>query len=258
MAHSSSFAIALPLLVTAVTACSSSSSSGPGGATADASNDAPARTMHYGVLIVGTLASDDATAQAHHDGLAKAGQDAANEAGDVGHDVFLGTTTLGTAKDELLALDRWIDGADYNGFYANPDFAKGFAALFSGPPSVTAYVVQPTWRTWGSLDVADRSTPHTWVVIRGTMQSNDFAKNQATHDAIAANAETQATGAGDRGHTVFVGREDPTQFLAIDTWTDTTNLEAFYSDAGFQKAFESFFAAPPKIGVYASTNWYQW
>jgi quinol monooxygenase YgiN len=239
-------AVALPLF--AVTACSSSSSD---------SQPGPAPTMHTGVLIVGSLA-DDATAQSQHDALAHGGQSAASQAGDIGHEVFLGTTLLGTTKNEFLALDRWIAGANVDGFYAQPDFAKGFAAIFSAPPFRSAYVVQSTWRTWGSLEGTDPSKPRYWVVLRGTMASSDPAKNQATHDAIAAGAQEQAQQAGDLGHTAFVGRDDPTQLLAIDTWQDTTHLEAFYGNAGFQKAFTTFLTAPPTIGVYASTDWYQW
>ncbi len=61
-----------------------------------------------------------------------------------------------------------------------------------------------------------------------------------------------------KAHVVFTGVEDSQEFLAIDIWHDSSNIEAVYSDPDFQAAFGSLFDAPPAIGVYASTDWHQW
>ncbi len=225
----------------------------------DVGTDTAPATVTHAVLVIGTLSSADlSVVQPQHDALAKGGEAAAKGAGDVGHAVMLGTTMLGTKKDEFLALDRWIDGKNIDAFYGNPEFAKGFGALFSAPPFRNVYAAQPTWASFGTPDSAKDTSPHYWIIVRGTLKSTDTATNKATHDVIMAASSDKAKAAGDLAHVVFLGRDDPRQFLAIDVWADKTNIETFYGNPELGKAFGALFEGAPTLGVYQSTKWHQW
>ena len=84
------------------------------------------------------------------------------------------------------------------------------------------------------------------------------AEAQAMHDAVAAGGEADALAAGDVAHVVLLALDDPQEYLAFDIWTDSTNIESFYSNPAFQQGVASLFEGPPTVGVYASTDWHQW
>lgn len=238
------------------------SDSGGADAIADAVTEAAPDTavlIPQAVLVVGTLSSSDITeAQKQHDAVAKNGEAPSKGAGDIGHVAMLGTSLLGTTKNEFIALDRWSDGKNIDGFYSNPDFLKAFGALFSGKPSRVVYTPQPTWHGWGTPDSANDADPHYWVIVRGKLKDTDTAKNKAAHDAVASGGESKGRELGDQAHVVFTGRDDAREFLAIDVWKDATNIEGFYGNPDFLKAAGSLFEGPPSVGVYQSTHWYQW
>lgn len=208
-------------------------------------------------LVRGTLFTDDLVmAQMRHDGLAAGGEEIARMAGDFGHDAMLGTTLLGTTENAFLGVDRWTSFDGMNNFYANPDFATGFAMLFEGDPNLE-FFVRSDFHEWGELTAGD-GADHVFVVVRGTLADADPASARASHDLVAQGGEEMVRAAGDLAHVVYVGVEDPREFLAFDIWQDTTNLEAVYTDPDFQAAFGALFAEPPTIAVYGSTDWHQW
>lgn len=208
--------------------------------------------------VTGTMAAEDeASAKAAHDQVAGGGEEPAKAAGDFGHDAMLATSLLGyePAGIDFFGLDRWdnIEGA--LAFYSDPQVAEGFGALFSGPPEVTAYA-RTDWYGWGDLDSGDGGD-HWFVVIRAELADEPSAIQEG-HDQVAAGGEEPAKAAGDVAHVAFLGVEDPKQFMAIDIWTDDSQIEAFYSNPDFQAAFSTLFSGPPSIVVYHSTDWHQW
>lgn len=210
----------------------------------------------YVVLVRGSLIGEDLVqAQQLHDTVAGGGEDAAKQAGDVGHRALLGTTLLGTTENAFLGLDQWNDLDGLAGFYCNPDVAEGFAGLFSGPPAIETFEWRQDWHQWGELDVGDQ---YWWVITRGRLAGPDDGAAQTAHDLVASGGEAPSVAAGDVAHIVFTGIEDPAEFLAIDVWLDPLNLETFYSDPDFAAAFATLFDGGPSIGVYASTDWHQW
>jgi quinol monooxygenase YgiN len=209
-------------------------------------------------VVTGTMvAADEAQAMAAHDAVAGGGEEAARAAGDFGHDAMLATEHFGNVLGgiDFLGLDRWDDLEAANGFYMNPQVAAGFASLFDGPLSVTPYT-RPDWYEWGDLDSADGGA-HWFVVVRGRL-ADAPARMQDAHDQIAAGGEGAATALGDVAHAVFLGAADERDFLAIDVWSDDSQLEAFYGNPDFQEAFGQLFEAPASVVVYHSTDWQQW
>lgn len=214
---------------------------------------------HWGALVLGTLFTDDLmTAQATHDAVAMAGEPTAMMAGDYGHDALLGTTWLDTAENQFLAIDQWetLEGAQR--VYGDPEFQTAFGMLFARPPSLELFERREDWHGWGSLEAGDGDA-HWFVVVRGRLAEADLDAARAMHDAVAMEGEAAATALGDVAHVVWVGTpEDPQQFFAVDVWTSDEMIAAFYGDPKFQAAFGMLFEAPPTVGVYASTDWYQW
>ncbi len=221
--------------------------------------DAAAPKGTWAVVITGALAGDLPTSKAAHDKLAKGGETAAKAAGDVGHDVLLGTKLLGTKENGFLAIDLWNSPANIQKFYSDPNFAKGFAALFSGaPPKPEIYVHQPKWHGWGSMTSGDSHGTYYFVIARGKLKESDPAKAQKVHDTVAAAGEASVKAAGDVAHVVFTGMTDKRQFMAVDIWKDATKLAAVYSDPNFAKGFAALFDGAPTLAVYRSTSWHQW
>ncbi len=227
--------------------------------TVDASDAGTHVPVPSAVLIVGTLADADLTvAQGKHDPVAKGGEGTSKMLGDVAHTVMLGTALLGTQQNQFVAFDRWSDGTNIDAFYGSKDFQNALGPLFSAPPKTNVFVAQPGWSSYGTPDSANAADPHYWVLVRGKMKSADPKVNQATHDGIASQAAPQAKAAGDVAHVVYTGRDDVQQFLAVDVWPDSTNIEAFYGNPNVQMAFGQLFDGAPTIAVYSSTHWYQW
>lgn len=209
-------------------------------------------------LVRGTLFTTDmVAAQAKHDALASGGEAAAKSQGDVAHDVGLGTTLLGTTENAFLGIDRWTAGSNPAAFYGNADFQAAFATLFSGAPTLEIFQAPSGWHTWGNLDAADSADPHYFVVVRGKL-AKDAAGTQPNHDALAAQGEPQAKAAGDVAHVVYLGAQDPKEFLAIDLWTKSDAMAQVYGDPDFQKAFGTLFESAPSLAVYQSTKFHQW
>ena len=229
----------------------------PVDAGSDAGGDAGMAEERFIAIVVGELADPPATAQATHDAIAGGGEAGARGAGNVHHEVFLGTSLLGTTQDQFLATDRWTSLEGARAVYSDPGFIAAFSTLFAAPTAPALYT-RSDFYEWGSLDAADGSDPRFFVVVRGHLAATTTDEARATHDAIAMAGEAGATAAGDVGHIVFLGAEDPRELLAIDVWPASTNIEALYGDPDFMAAFATLFDAPPVIGVYQSTSWHQW
>jgi quinol monooxygenase YgiN len=239
------------------TTTGATTSSGEGGAGGDASGGGDPGL--YLAMVRGELfTADMEEAQASHDAIAAGGEAQAKAAGDVAHDVHLGTDLLGGTPNEFLGMDRWTDAAAMGTFYSDPAIQQAFGSLFAAPPSIEAFAHQASWHSWGDLDVSDGVEPHYWAVVRGRLASSDLAAMQALHDQIAGGGQGAAEALGDLGHVVFLSLEDEQEFLAIDVWDNADGPVMLYTDPSFGAAFAQLFESPPSLRIYASTDWYQW
>ena len=230
-----------------------------GGGSGGSGGSGGGEKAEFAALVRGPLfTADMAEAKTQHDTIAAAGEAMAKAAGDHAHTVLLGTTLLGTTENGFLAMDRWDDPMSMKTFYENPDFQAAFATLFSAPPTLETFQRRPEWHTWGTIESGEPFDPYYWVVVRGHLAEADPAKAQAAHDAVAAGGEAQVTAAGDLAHVVFTGLADPQEFLAVDVWKSTDNMEAVYTNPDFQAAFGALFDGPPTVVVHESTDWHQW
>lgn len=212
----------------------------------------------YAALVRGDLFTDDlAMAQNVHDAISMMGEETATALGDFGHDAKLGTALLGGTQNTFLGLDQWDNLAGAQMLYSDPDFAKGFGMLFDGMPTLELFELREDWHSWGDLEAGD-GDDHWFVVVRGTL-ADDPDAIQPMHDMLAAGGQEASMAAGDVAHVVWLGAEDnPNEFFAVDVWNDDTNIEGFYGNPDFGKAFGALFDGQPTVVVYASTDWHQW
>ena len=215
---------------------------------------------NFAVMVRGALfTADIADAKAYHDPLASGGEEAAKMLGDFSHDALLGTTLLGTQENKFLGLDRWDNVEGMQAFYSDPDFGAAFGMLFDGEgPLVESFVEMPQWHTWGDMNSGDAFGDYWFVVARGTL-ADEPEVIMPVHDMVAAGGEETVKAAGDVAHVVFLGLEDPKEFLAIDIWKDSAAIEAVYSDPDFAAAFGMLFApGTSTVEIYGSSDWHQW
>ncbi len=226
------------------------------GAGTTSTGGAPAH--EYAAVVRGKLVSTDiAKDKMTHDGIAKGAEAPSKAAGDHAHDVLLGTTMLDSVENEFLAVDRWNDAAAMKAFYADPKIQAAFGSLFSAPPTVQFFELQPTWANWGDMSSGKSFNPYYYHFAIGQLANADSEKNHAAHDQVASGGKAPALGAGNVAHVVFLGVDDPRQFLAIDIWGKSDNLVAFYTNPQFVAAFAPLFSKVSQP-VYHSTDWYQW
>jgi quinol monooxygenase YgiN len=211
------------------------------------------------VVVRGQLAGaeDLSAAREMHDAVARNGEAAAKEAGDHAHDVLLGTAMLDSTENEFLAIDRWDDADAMVAWYADPAFQEAFAGLFAAPPTLQFFRRAPEWVNWGEMDSGDVHDPYYFHLAIGTLAESDPSAAQAAHDAVASGGKEPSIGAGNVAHVVFVGLEDPREFVAVDIWSVGEPIEPFYSSPQFQDAFAPLFTAVSEP-VYESTDWHQW
>ena len=217
----------------------------------------PPELPHYTAYVHGPLAKTDlAAAQADHDRFAGGAEAAANQAGDRGHHVLLGTGELGGAPDEFLALDEWLSLDGPRAVYGDPKFQAGFSSLFAKPVAPELFVRRPDWVTWGDLK---RPPGEYWVmIVKGHLAKATEAENRAAHDAVAGGFEKAAREAGDIAHVPHLAVDDPRVFFNVDVSTSHEGMLATVSNPEFQKAFGALFDAPPEVHIYRATAWKQW
>ena len=99
--------------------------------------------MKYTVTIRAKLKKDQAASKAFHDQVTGTTKDAAKQAGDLTHRVFLDPQD----PTAFLGIDEWSSLEGLQRFASSPEIAKFFGDLFEGAPEVRAWV-DSGWREW--------------------------------------------------------------------------------------------------------------
>ena len=204
------------------------------------------------VLVKAEFKTADAAAnKAVHDQVAQAGQKQAQAAGDLAHLAFLDAKN----PQGFLAIDLWSDAEGMKAFFANPDFQKGFADAFAGPPEVSVWAAAEGFSAWGELKPQPGSM---LVTVRGKLAAATPEERLKAHNAVADGSRAVAEGAGDYAHLGYLHLQAGGEFLAIDLWNNPEGMQKFFSDPNVQAAFASLFAGPPTITVYTTSDLYQY
>ena len=93
------------------------------------------------------------------------------------------------------------------------------------------------------------------AVVRGQLKAATQAELQRVHDAILEQLPTIGRPLGAIGHQAYLDLQDPTAFLAIDTWTSLEGLQKFMSDPKVAAAFGDLFEGQPDVRVWSESGW---
>ena len=99
--------------------------------------------MAVTIVIRARLKGDQASMQEVHDQVTKATMEAARQAGDISHRVYLNPRDQG----DFLGIDVWQTAEQAQAFAGSPQIQEFFGRLFDGPPEVTAWV-DSKWNQW--------------------------------------------------------------------------------------------------------------
>ena len=86
--------------------------------------------------------------------------------------------------------------------------------------------------------------------LKGTPQEAQMA-----HDATVEKLSEMTRPMGAIGHKPHLNPQDPTQFLAIDTWNNLEGLQKFMSDPQVAEAFGQLFDGAPDVSVWQESDW---
>jgi hypothetical protein len=224
-------------------ACDSDSQARAGDAAVPDTTEVSLATPHYRVLISGRRKqADPITAKAAHDDYA-----ASVRARLPQHLAFSGKINLMTQDrdaTQLVLLDAWDDRAALDEFYAD--------AATDG------------WAYWGDASYATATTRPAFLIrTRGRLKDVPLDQARMTHNATAGdpNSVAAAKALSDIAHIAHLGTADHRELLFFDIWgdlSDTTGAARFFGDERTQQGAMKIFDGAPDVGVFESTDWYQW
>lgn len=80
-------------------------------------------------------------AQAHHNMISASQVNKARMAGNISHEAYFKLAPPGTPETlEFFGVDVWMNAQEMGNYYQDPEYKKGFQALFTSPP------VTSTWK----------------------------------------------------------------------------------------------------------------
>ncbi len=206
----------------------------------------------YTVLVSARFKSSDPAANKKaHDEVAAATKELAMSKGDVAHKVVKDPAD----PQSFLAIDVWTNLEGMQAHFADPKFQAGLGTIFDGPPTVRVFKTLAGGTQWGELSLAPGTL---FVTVEAPFAGTNDQEILAAHNRVAEGGRQAAQSLGDIAHLAYVKQEDSKQFMAIDLWTNPDGMKKFFSDPQAQQAFGSLFSAPPKVTVYAATDYYQW
>ena len=92
------------------------------------------------------------------------------------------------------------------------------------------------------------------TVVRAKLKGSP-QEAQMAHDATVEQLSAMTRPMGAIGHKPHRNPQDPTQFLAIDTWNNLEGLQKFMNDPKVAEAFGQLFDGMPDISVWAEWDW---
>ena len=90
------------------------------------------------------------------------------------------------------------------------------------------------------------------TVVRAKLKGNN---PQAAHDATVEKLSAMTRPMGAIGHQPYLNPQDPTQFLAVDTWNNLENLQKYMSNPDVAAAFGQLFDGMPDISIWGEAGW---
>jgi quinol monooxygenase YgiN len=92
------------------------------------------------------------------------------------------------------------------------------------------------------------------TVVRGKLKGST-AEAKAAHDATVEKLSAMTRPMGAIGHRAHLNPQNPSEFLAIDTWNNMDGLQSFMNNPEVATAFGSLFDGMPDISVWSESDW---
>jgi quinol monooxygenase YgiN len=92
------------------------------------------------------------------------------------------------------------------------------------------------------------------AIVRAKLKGNP-KDAQKMHDATVEQLSAMTRPMGATGHQPHLNPQDPTQFLAIDSWNNLENLQKFMSDPKVAQACGALVEGMPDISIWAESDW---
>ena len=92
------------------------------------------------------------------------------------------------------------------------------------------------------------------TVVRGKLKGTP-QEAQMAHDGTVDKLSAMTRPMGAIGHKPHLNPQDPTEFLAIDTWDNLEGLQKFMGDPQVAAAFGALFDGMPDISIWKESDW---
>jgi quinol monooxygenase YgiN len=91
------------------------------------------------------------------------------------------------------------------------------------------------------------------TVVRGKLK--DAGSAQQAHDATIAFLSPTSKPMGALHHQPFINPQNPSEFLAVDTWSNIEGLQKFLQDPKVAGEFGKLFDGMPEVTVWSESGW---
>jgi quinol monooxygenase YgiN len=95
------------------------------------------------------------------------------------------------------------------------------------------------------------------ITIRARLRGDPHSI-QKIHDEVTSATKEMAIQAGDISHIVYLGAQDPRQFLGVDTWQSAEQAQAFAGSPQIQEFFGRMFEGEPEVTIWTESGWNKW
>jgi hypothetical protein len=92
------------------------------------------------------------------------------------------------------------------------------------------------------------------TVVRGKLKGSQ-TEAQKAHDATVEKLSAMTRPMGAIAHRPHLNPQNPTEFLAIDTWNNLEGLQSFMSNPNVAEEFGKLFDGMPDVSVWMETDW---
>jgi quinol monooxygenase YgiN len=186
---------------------------------------------------------------------------AARSLGDLSHMVYVPTERPKSGAGELLFLDLWNSMNGLNQFFANPQVQEQGGRIFRTRDPVV-WAPAEGFNTY-HLPAPASKTDRIVAIVRGMVRSRAEARRQ--HNALLVKQVSKSRMAGNMSHEAYFklappGTPETLEFLAVDVWMNTAEMNNYYRDPEFQRSFQELFTASPTTSAWSHPNgeWVEW
>ena len=90
-----------------------------------------------------------------------------------------------------------------------------------------------------------------YTTVRGRLKTSDPQAAMDLHNGIVGRLQPKNEQLGATGHRVFANVQDPTEFMAMDTWETMEGLQQAMGNPDTQAEIGSMFDGPPDVSIWS-------